>query len=188
MHVTEKIVDKNGVHLLSSTLEADGPFELASPKATLDAKVIALRRTDSGGIFMQTAVTITEPKPATPAPAPEPEPVKTQEEQAVDYLVEKGKGKDEAIAAVKRFGVQKILAKRNEELDEELDELLTEDERAEAPADRAFLRTPRLAGSDAPAQTVATPRGRPVAVAEDATQPSGNAGNQNDAESTKSSE
>lgn len=62
MHVTTKEVDDQGVHILTSTVEADGAFELASAQAKLDAKVIAVRRTDSGGVVVQTALTITEPK------------------------------------------------------------------------------------------------------------------------------
>src|SRR4051812_48503747 len=90
MHVTEKIVDDNGVHILSSTLEADGAFALASEKAKLDAKVIAVRRTDSGGVFVQTAVSIDEPKPS-PAKVPEPEkPAPTPAELAEEYLKSTG--------------------------------------------------------------------------------------------------
>lgn len=124
MHVTDKIVDDKGVHILSSTLEADGPFVLASPKAKLDATVIALRRTDSGGIFLQTALTITEPAPEVAAPAPEPEKLPTPEELATDYLKSTGLSDSEAKAAVERFGAAKILQKKNAALDSELEALL----------------------------------------------------------------
>ncbi len=124
MHVTEKVVDDQGVHILSSTLEADGPFSLASPAAKLDAKVIAVRRTDSGGVFVQTAVSIEEPKPAVvEAPKPE-EPAPTPEELATEYLKSKGLSEDEAKAAVERFTAAKILQKKNAELADELDALL----------------------------------------------------------------
>jgi hypothetical protein len=124
MHVTEKIVDDKGVHILSSTLEADGPFEIASPKAALDAKVIAIRRTDSGGVFVQTAVTITEPVAEAPEPAPAPEKMPTPEELATEYLTSTGLSAEEAKGAVERFGAAKILAKKNANLDVELDALL----------------------------------------------------------------
>ncbi len=124
MHVTEKIVDDQGAHILTSTLEADGPFQLASADAKLDAKVIAVRRTDSGGVVVQTVVTITEPKAATPQ-APEPEkPAPSLAEQAEEYLKSTGLSEAEAAAAVERFGAAKILAKKNAALDQELDALL----------------------------------------------------------------
>jgi hypothetical protein len=124
MHVTDKVVDDQGVHILSSTLEADGPFVLASPTAKLDAKVIAVRRTDSGGVFVQTAVSIEEPKPA-PAEVQEPEkPAPTPEELASEYLKSKGLSADEAKAAIERFTAAKILQKKNAELADELDALL----------------------------------------------------------------
>jgi hypothetical protein len=124
MHVTEKIVDDKGVHILSSTLEADGPFEIASPKAALEAKVIALRRTASGGVFLQTAVSITEPA-AEPVVVPEPEkPAPTPEELATEYLKSTGLSASEAAGAIERFGAAKILQKKNAALDAELSALL----------------------------------------------------------------
>jgi len=124
MHVSTKEVDDQGVHILSSTVEADGPFELASDKAKLDAKVIAVRRTDSGGVFVQTALTITEPEPVVQK-APEPEkPAPTAAELATDYLKSTGLSDSEAAAAVERFGAQKILQKKQAALDAELEALL----------------------------------------------------------------
>lgn len=124
MHVTDKVVDEQGVHILSSTIEADGPLQLASPKASLDAKVIAVRRTDSGGVFVQTALTITEPTPE-PVKAPEPEkPAPTPEELAAEYLVSTGLSTTEAKAAVERYGAAKILQKKTAALDAELDALV----------------------------------------------------------------
>jgi hypothetical protein len=134
MHVTTKEVadekkanelgvDK-GVHILTSAIDADGPFEMCSPKAKLSAEVIALRRTDNGGIFLQTALTITEPTPEA-APAPEvPEKAPTPEELAAEYLKEKGMSAGEATAAIERFGAAKILQKKNAEREGELDALL----------------------------------------------------------------
>ena len=124
MHVTEKIVDDKGVHILSSTLEADGPFEMVSAKGSVEAKVIAVRRTDSGGIFVQTAVSITEPKPEPAvAPAP-PEKAPTPEELASEFLQGTGLSADEATTAIARFGAGNILRKKNANLDAELDALL----------------------------------------------------------------
>jgi hypothetical protein len=124
MHVTTKEVDDQGVHILSSTVEADGPFQLASEKASLDAKVIAVRRTDSGGVFVQTALTIVEPTPEVPK-APEPvEPAPTPEALATEYLKEKGMSEGEAKAAIERFGAAKILQKQVAERDAELNALL----------------------------------------------------------------
>jgi hypothetical protein len=133
MHVTDKIVDKDGVHILSSTLEADGPFQLASDKAALDAQVIALRRTESGGVFLQTAVKITEPKTEAPKAEEPPVPEPTPEEQAAEYLVSTGLSQKEADAAVERFGARKILAKKQTALDAELDALLGKKGEPEAP-------------------------------------------------------
>jgi hypothetical protein len=135
MHVTEKIVDDNGVHILSSTLEADGAFALASEKAKLDAKVIAVRRTDSGGVFVQTAVAIDEPVPEAVS-APEPEkPAPTPEELAAEYLKEKGKSDDEAKGMIERFGAAKILQKKTAERQAELDALLASPKAPTPPAD-----------------------------------------------------
>jgi hypothetical protein len=182
MHVTDKIVDKDGVHILSSTLEADGPFVLASEKATLDAKVIALRRTDSGGVFLQTAVTITEPTAAAP------ELPKTVEQEAAAYLASKGFSSDDAKAAIARFGADRILQRRDAEekakaaeLDDELDNLLLPDPSdpsldVKQPAPNPPALSGGLAGSgQAPApRLVAPPTPAP-------SQPTGNASNQNEA-------
>jgi hypothetical protein len=116
---------EKGVHILTTTMEADGPFELASPKAKFDAEVIALRRTDSGGIFMQTALKVVEPTPA-PVEAPKAEePAPTPEELATKYLQEdKGLSAKEAAGAIERFGAANILRKKNEQRDSELTALL----------------------------------------------------------------
>lgn len=77
MHITEKDTvsdDKaakelgvaKGSHLLTSTLEADGPYELATDKGTLSAKVLSCTRTAGGGIVLKTAITVTEPQPEKP--------------------------------------------------------------------------------------------------------------------------
>lgn len=128
LNLTEDQIDEHdlddGVHIVSTTMEADGPFEIAPADAKLQAKVIALRRTPSGGVFVQLAVGVHVPKPI-PAKAPEPpKPEPTAEEQALAYLGEKGLSKAEAEAAIERFGVSQILAKRNQARNEELDALL----------------------------------------------------------------
>lgn len=125
MHVTEKIVDENGVHILTSQIEADGPFAICSKDAKLEAKVIGLQRTESGGVKLQVALTVEEPKPEA-APVAEPAaPLPTVDEEALAYLVnDKGLKKEEAQAAVDRFGAAKIIANRNKERDEELAALL----------------------------------------------------------------
>jgi hypothetical protein len=132
MHVTDKIVDKDGVHILSSTLEADGAFQLASAEAKLDAKVIALRRTESGGVFLQTGVTITEPAPKVAAVAEPAKPEPTAEEQSVAYLKETGLSDAEAKGAVERFGAAKILKKKQAALDAELDALVGKKEESKS--------------------------------------------------------
>jgi len=74
MHVTSKETDKDGNHILTSQLEADGPFELASDKAELHAEVVSVERTASGGIQLVSKVSVIEPKPEPPLPVP-PKPV-----------------------------------------------------------------------------------------------------------------
>jgi hypothetical protein len=121
MHVTTKEVDNDGVHILTSILEGDGATALASENAKLHADVISVQRTASGGIQVQTAVQVEEPQAAkAEAPAPEP----TQEEQAAAYLISKGLSIDEAKEAVAKFGAAKVLAKRQQELTDELDALV----------------------------------------------------------------
>lgn len=113
-----------GTHILSNTIEADGPFAIASPDATFDTKVIAVRRTESGGVFVQTAVFISEPQPAQAAPAEPAEPALTPEEEAVSYFVGKGFSDEDAKKNVEKYGAAKVLAKRNAELDDELNTLV----------------------------------------------------------------
>lgn len=108
MHVSSKEVDKNGVHIVTDLLEADGPFELVSKDGKLTARVISVARTDSGGISLQTAVEITEPVPvSTTAPS--------ADDQAVAYLVSKGQKKDDAVANVGKFGAARILSAKSQE-------------------------------------------------------------------------
>src|SRR5690349_349663 len=114
MHITTKEVDDQGVHILTSIVEADGPLALCSADATLDAKVISVQRTDAGGVKVQTSLTITEPAPAV-APTPEPVvPEPTPEERASAYLEGKGLSADDAKAAVAKFGAGAVLAKQRQ--------------------------------------------------------------------------
>ena len=125
MHVTTKEVDNNGVHILTSVIEGDGPVALASSEAKLSASVISCQRTDSGGIKVQVAVTVAEP-----APEAKPTPL-TPQDEAVAYFVSKGFAPDAALAQVNKFGIARVLAQRdnekvaeNKKLDDELAEML----------------------------------------------------------------
>jgi len=122
MHVTTKEVDQNGTHILTSVVEGDGPNPIASANAKLNAKVISLQRTESGGVQVQTALTIDEPTSApvvTLAPA----------DEAVAYLVAKGIAEAEAKEDVATFGVDRVLAARAKDAAEaqaKLDEQLAD--------------------------------------------------------------
>jgi hypothetical protein len=126
MHVTTKEVDQNGVHILTSVIEGDGALAIASEEANLTASVVSVKRTASGGVQVQTSVTISEPAPAS-APTP-----LTAQDEAVAYFVSKGFTKESAEKQVARFGVYRIFAQRkadnaaaSQKLDEELSELLS---------------------------------------------------------------
>lgn len=136
MHVTTKDVVQNadqaqalglpvGAHLLTSVLEADGACELASDKAKLSGKVLSIERTASGGISVQVAVSVVEP--AVEAPKVEPEkPRLSNQELAVAYFQGKGFSAKEAEEKVEQFGVDRVLAKRDAELNDQLDQELAE--------------------------------------------------------------
>lgn len=74
MHVSTKDSSKDGkTHLLTSVLEADGPFELVSTDEYLSGSVLGVTRTASGGIEVLTEVRIM-PRPeqeALPEPSPD---------------------------------------------------------------------------------------------------------------------
>jgi hypothetical protein len=143
MHLTTKevITDKDqakelrvevGCHILTTVIEADGPFELATDKAKFEADVISVKRTASGGVEIQTAFHVHEPQPekvATPEPA---KPLPTADEEAAAYLKEKGLSDEEAKAAVERFGAAAIFAKRHQERDAELNALLAPPQKPQA--------------------------------------------------------
>lgn len=117
-----------GTHIVTITSEADGASELASDKATISAKIIkSPKRTDSGGFELQVAIFVSEPTPAVQEKAPEVK-ESTPEEQAVSYFVEKGMKEDTAKVQVARFGVSRVLAMRDKELDEQLAALVAKDE------------------------------------------------------------
>lgn len=125
MHVTTKETDENGVHILASQVEADGPFALCSEAAKLSAEVVSIERTASGGFTLKTAIKVTEPvavpvKPTTP------------DDQALEYLGSKGITGEEAKKDLEKFGASRILAAKskaeadkNASLDEELAEKLS---------------------------------------------------------------
>jgi hypothetical protein len=131
MHTTTKDVVGNevdakflnvpvGAHIVTTVIEGDGPVALCSAEAKLSARVLHVTRTDSGGMEVQVAVLVSEPAPAivtppTPAPAP-PIP----QEQAVSYFTSKGMSIETAKAKVEEFGVARVLAAREKELDNEL--------------------------------------------------------------------
>ncbi len=133
MHTTTKDVVGNaddakamnvpvGTHILTSVIEGDGAVALASEKATLSGKVLSVQRTDSGGIQVQTAVFISEPAPAA-APAPPP-PEPSAEEKAIAYFTSKGFPAKTAEAQVAQFGVGRVLAMRDKELDQALEKVV----------------------------------------------------------------
>lgn len=107
-----------GTHVLTSVIEGDGPVQLASDKATLSARVLHATRTDSGGIEVQVAVFVSEPTsaPAPPPPAPEP----TALDNDLAYFTDKGFSMESAKINVAQFGVARVLAMREKELDEKL--------------------------------------------------------------------
>lgn len=130
MHVTTKDVVQNeehaaelglpvGTHLLESTLEADGANELASAKASFSGKVLSIERTASGGITVKVAVSVNEPKPVE-VKIEEPVKQPTREELALAFFTGKGFKAAEAKANVEKFGVDRVLAMREQELDEAL--------------------------------------------------------------------
>ena len=138
MHVTTKeiVADKesrakypdlnDGTHILTSVVEADGPVALCSADAKLEARVISIQRTDSGGVKVQVALNITEPAPTVAPVALAPK------DQASAYLAGKGMNTAEIAKAIETFGVDRILAREAAEkdqaakaLDEQLNKLLS---------------------------------------------------------------
>lgn len=120
MHVTSKEVDENGKHILTSVLEADGPFALVSEKGSISASVVSAVRTSSGGVELKVAVSISEPAVEAPKSL-------SEEDVALEYLASKGIKGDEAKEDLAKFGASRILAQKSgdeakaqSELDEEL--------------------------------------------------------------------
>ena len=106
-------------HIVSGVLEADGAHQLVSVEGHLSSKVIKLARSDSGGIEYQLAIFASEPRPVVER-GTAPEVMPTQEQEAELYFTEKGFTPEDARKQVKRFGVQRVMAMRGKELDEEL--------------------------------------------------------------------
>jgi hypothetical protein len=125
MHITTKDVVANksdqekypdsslpvGTHILTSILEGDGPVALCSDTAKFDAKVISAKRTDSGGIQVQTAVTVLEPASVSTASGPNAD--------ALRYLISKGFSPEDSAAHLDKFGSGRILAQRDKDVAEE---------------------------------------------------------------------
>jgi len=115
-----------GAHVLTTILEADGPFEMATARAGILAGIISTERTESGGVKIVSYFDINEPapEPAPEAPA-QPERMPTAEDLATEYLVkEKNMTAAQASDAVLRFGATKVLQRKNAQRDAELDSLL----------------------------------------------------------------
>jgi len=119
-----------GTHILTSVIEGDGPVAMCTDKASLSAKVLHVTRTDSGGIEVQTAVFVSEPAPATA-----PTPVIAEDPkflEAVAYFVGKGLSDTEARKSVNEYGVARVLAAKDRELDNQLTALVNKSETPEA--------------------------------------------------------
>lgn len=115
MHVATKDSSKDGsAHLLTTVIEADGAFELCHIGDDLKGEILSVRRTDSGGIEVQVAVSITKPVAA---------PLQLVEDpgflEAVAYII--GKGYDEVTARkkVNVFSAARVLAAKDKELNDE---------------------------------------------------------------------
>lgn len=106
MHVSTKDVDKDGVHILTNLVEGDGPNPIASDKAKLEAKVISVSRTESGGVQVQTALSISEPEVVAPK-------LLSEDDVALEYLASKGITGDEAKEDLAKFGASRILAQKS---------------------------------------------------------------------------
>jgi hypothetical protein len=120
MHVTTKEVDQNGTHILTSVVEGDGPNPICSENAKLTAKVISISRSSSGGVQVQTSLTIEEPAVSTPVAA-------DPNADVLAYLKSKGQSPAEAQANLAKFGAERIRglkAKEDLEAQAKLDEEL----------------------------------------------------------------
>ena len=110
-------------HIVSGVLVGNGAVAFASEKAKLSAKVVKLERTSDGGVAYQFAVFVSEPAPAKPE---ESKPVEDPRFlTAVDYFVGKGLSDKDARKQVNQFGVERVLAAREKELDKQLEEVVS---------------------------------------------------------------
>lgn len=111
---------KEGAHILTTTIEGDGPLPIASVLAHFDSEILSVVRTVSGGVEVKLALTIEEPEPLPEAEQAPVAPALTDEEKASAYLVSKGSSKEDADAKVVKFGAPRILVAQQKELDDEL--------------------------------------------------------------------
>lgn len=109
-------------HIVTGSLVGHGATALASDKAKLSAKVVKLERTADGGIDYQLAIFVDEPEPVKVEPAKPVEDPKFL--SAVEYFVGKGLPDTDARKKVNQFGVERVLAAREKELDAELQKTL----------------------------------------------------------------
>lgn len=118
--VADPHLDKlpDDTHIVSGTLVGHGDTSLASEKATLSAKVVKLERRADGGVDYQLAIFVSEPTPAPVVVLPPPE--DPQFLAAVEYFVGKGLTDSDARKKVNQFGVSRVLAQKDRELDAEL--------------------------------------------------------------------
>lgn len=111
-------------HIVSGKLVGDGEASLASSAAHLSGKVVKLERTSDGGVAYQFAIYVSEPIPNPVLAAKEPENPRFL--AAVEYFVSKGKDDGDARKLVNEFGVERVLARREKELDEQLERHVSE--------------------------------------------------------------
>ena len=110
-------------HIASGMIEGHGTTSLASEKAKISGRIISLDRTASGGLSYQLAIYVQEPTVAAP-PAP-----KSDADLATEYLSAKGLKDEEVKAHIAKFGAQRILAMREQDLanrEKQLNEELAE--------------------------------------------------------------
>jgi hypothetical protein len=111
-------------HIISGRLVGHGSTSFASEKAKISGKVVKLERTSDGGIDYQFAIFVSEPAPPkleVVPPAEDPQLL-----AAVEYFVSKGLSDGDARKKVAQFGVSRVLAAREKELDDQLAQTLSQ--------------------------------------------------------------
>lgn len=114
--------------LVTGTIVGHGATELASINATLSARVVKLARNIAGGIDYQIAIFVNEPAPIAVVearPAEDPNFI-----AAVDYFKLKGLSDGDARKQVNQFGVPRVLAARDKDLDQELQAVISKEKSA----------------------------------------------------------